>query len=162
MRVVGLELLVTALGGVLRLAAQSYALMLAGTACIGLTACFLSAGASKILAGYFGARNVGAKMGVFTVASTLGMTVALATTSLFGSVALIAAAMVLTGNFLGGIVPVRYAMPVQFEEVGPALAGTAGGVLTTVQVLGAILLPSFVSTPIAGGSYPLLFLLDLD
>jgi len=48
---------------------------------------------------------------------------------------------------------------VQFEEVGPVYAGTAGGMLTTVQVLGAILLPSYVFAAIAGTNLSMMFLL---
>lgn len=299
-RVVGVALCVTCAGCVLRVFAQSYALMMVGTMLTGLTACFLTSGASKILAGYYGPEGVGSKMGIFTAASTLGMTVALATTAFLGSVtvaftvsavlsavacalwilvlkdppadegageaavgaptisqclkvvlrsrnvwmvslslafilaanvvvgsfaptalaangisseasgiitscytlgnlagcftapslakklggrrkpvllayavlaavgvafgwrlgnAVVAAVcMFLTGNFVGGIIPMCYAMPVTFPEVGATYAGTAGGVLTTVQVLGAILLPSYVFTPLAAGEYSVIFL----
>ena len=52
-----------------------------------------------------------------------------------------------------------FSLPVQFEGVGPVYAGTAGGMLTTVQVLGAIFLPSCLFAPIAGADFGMLFLL---
>ena len=299
-RVIAVALVATTAGCALRMVATDYALMMICTALTGLTACFLTSGAAKILAGYYGAEGVGSKMGILMAASTLGMTVALATTTMLGSVSaaftvstvlsvvaavlwifllkdpgdvaseeqgssgptiveclkvalrspnlwfvafalafvlggnvvmgsmtptalgtrgvdagmsgiitslytlgnlvgcftapffvkllngrqkpvllvyaalaavgvawawtpsepiVTALCMFLTGNFVGGIIPMCFAMPVQFEEIGPVYAGTAGGVLTTVQVLGAIFLPSYVFAPIAAGDYSVTFLL---
>lgn len=298
-RVVGFGLAGTTLGCIMRMLATGFPALLTGTALTGLAACFLSAGAAKILAGYYGPDGVGPKMGVLMAASTGAMAVALATSALLGregtafavSSALSAAALVLwlaflkdpetqaagsslegpsmaeclkavarsrstwmvafavafifggnvvvgsfaptalaekgfdagsagliaslyslgnlagcftapalaglvggrqkpvmlayavlaavgvavalrpsgaaaisilmllAGNFVGGLIPMCYALPVQFEEVGQVYAGTAGGVIVTAQVLGAVLLPSFVITGIAGNSFPLMFLL---
>ena len=52
-----------------------------------------------------------------------------------------------------------FSLPVQFEEIGPVYAGTAGGMLTTIQVLGAIFLPSYVFAGIAGSDLSIMFLL---
>lgn len=297
-QVVGFALAITTIGCVLRVVAGSFPVLLVGTALTGLTACFISAGAAKILAGYYGPEGVGPKMGILMAASTLAMTVGLATAGFFGSMTaafivssalaavalvlwlvvmrnpetvrevaqtgasvgeclrvvlasrstwmvalalaftlggnvvvgsfaptalaekgidssmagiitsvytlgnlagcftapalvgmlggrqkpvllgyavlaavfvalairpgngvVIAVLMFLAGNFVGGIIPMCFSLPVQFEEVGPVYAGTAGGVLTTVQVLGAILLPSFVFAPIAGADFGMMFVL---
>lgn len=298
-QVVGVGLAITTVGCVMRIFANSFAMLLVATALIGFTGCFLTSGAAKILAGYYGPDGVGPKMGILMAASTLSMTVALATTAAFGdttpafavssaisfvglvlwmlvmknpeamgnesqaqgpslsecikanfssrnmwfvSLALafvlggnvvmgsftptalaekgidagmagiitslytlgnlagcftapalvsmlggkqkpvfivyailaaigvafawrpasgiaIAICMFLAGNFVGGIIPMCFALPVQFEEIGPLYAGTAGGMLTTIQVLGAILLPSYVFAPIAAGSYATIFML---
>ena len=75
------------------------------------------------------------------------------------SIALLAIAMLLTGTFLGGLIPALMGLPVQFAAIGPVYAGTAGGVIGTVQLLGAVLVPSYVLAPIAGDSFVVLYLL---
>ena len=296
-QVVGTGMAITAVGCVVRVFASSYPTLLLGTALTGFAACFINSGAAKILAGYYGPDGVGPKMGILMAASTLAMTVALATSAAFGSItpafvasaalsvvgavlwfvvmknpeamdaadqgptmidclkvvlasrdmwlmalslafilagnvvvgsfaptalaekgiatgmtgiitslytlgnlagcftapacvrmlggrqkpvllayailaavgvafalrpssgAAIAICMFLAGNFVGGLIPMCFSLPVQFEEVGSVYAGTAGGMLTTVQVLGAIFLPSYLFAPIAGADFGMLFLL---
>lgn len=72
---------------------------------------------------------------------------------------LLAIALFLTGTFLGGMIPTLMGLPVQFASIGPVYAGTAGGLIGTVQLLGAVLLPSYVLAPIAGGSFTILYVL---
>lgn len=72
---------------------------------------------------------------------------------------LLAAGMLLTGIFLGGTIPTLLAIPVQIPEIGAAYAGTAGGVIGTVQLVGAVLLPSYVMAPAAGSRFSVLFIL---
>jgi len=71
----------------------------------------------------------------------------------------LAVALLLTGVFMGGMIPTLMGLPVQFAEVGPTYAGTAGGVIGTIQILGAVLVPSYVLTPIANGNFVTLFIL---
>ena len=298
-QVVGIGMAVTTLGCAIRIMAGSFEVLLVGTALTGFAACFINSGAAKILAGYYGPEGVGSKMGIFMAASTLAMTVALATSAAFGDIApaftvsaiislvgtvlwfvvlknpdgesssqsehgpsigdclkvvlasrntwmialalafilggnvvmgsfaptilaekgidaamagiitslytlgnlagcftapvlvgvtggrqkpvllayavlaaigvafawmpgnavVVAICMFLAGNFVGGLISLCFSLPVQFEEVGPVYAGTAGGMLTTVQVLGAILLPSYVFAAIAGTNLSMMFLL---
>lgn len=73
--------------------------------------------------------------------------------------ALTAAAFLIAGTCHGGIVPLLLAVPVQLEGIGEEYAGTAGGVVSTLQLLGGVLLPSFVITPIAGSDFGLMFML---
>ena len=297
--VVGVGMCITAVGCVIRVFAGSFGMLLLGTALTGFAACFINSGAAKVLAGYYGPEGVGPKMGVFMAASTLAMTVALATSAAFGDITpafmvssaiaaigailwfvfmrdpeavgdasasqwpsmgeclkvvftsrntwmvalalafilggnvvmgsftptilaqkgieagmagiitsmytlgnlagcftapalvgvmggrqkpvllvyaalaavgvafawrpdnaiLIAVCMFLAGNFTGGLIPMCFSLPVQFEEIGPVYAGTAGGMLTTIQVLGAIFLPSYVFAGIAGSDLSIMFLL---
>lgn len=72
---------------------------------------------------------------------------------------LLAVALLLTGTFLGGMIPTLMGLPVQFETVGPVYAGTAGGIIGTVQLFGAVVLPSYVLAPIAGGNFVILYIL---
>ena len=73
--------------------------------------------------------------------------------------ALLAVAMLFTGTFLGGMIPTLMGLPVQLPEIGLPYAGTAGGVLGTVQVLGAVLVPTYILVPIAGDNFTILFIL---
>lgn len=298
-QVVGAGMAITAVGCLIRVFSSSFEMLLLGTALTGFAACFINSGAAKVLAGYYGSGSVGSKMGILMAASTLAMTIALATSAAFGDIAyafavsasiavigavlwfaimknpeaqepidiqrgpsmmkclkavfssrsmwmialalafilggnvvmgsfaptvlvekgmgadaagiitslytlgnlagcftapvlvgmiggrqkpvlfsyavlaavgmafawrpengiLIAACMFLAGNFVGGLIPMCFSLPVQFEEIGPIYAGTAGGMLTTIQVLGAILLPSYVFAGISGNDLSMMFFL---
>lgn len=39
-----------------------------------------------------------------------------------------------------------------FKEIGPKYAGTAGGVVATLELLGAVVLPTYVVIPLCGSS----------
>jgi NNP family nitrate/nitrite transporter-like MFS transporter len=73
---------------------------------------------------------------------------------------MLAIALLLTGTFLGGMIPTLMSLPVQFSSIGPVYAGTAGGVIGTIQLLGAVLVPSYVLAPIAGDDFVLLFIMS--
>jgi len=62
-----------------------------------------------------------------------------------------------TGLALGGMFPLLISIPVQLKEIGPLYAGTAGGVAATLQLLGAVTLPAYVLSPIAGTNFRLLY-----
>jgi NNP family nitrate/nitrite transporter-like MFS transporter len=72
---------------------------------------------------------------------------------------LLAIALFIAGVSMGGMMPLLVSMPIQLPEIGPAYAGTAGGFVSTLQLLGAVLLPAYVITPIAGDNMNLLFIL---
>ncbi len=42
-------------------------------------------------------------------------------------------------------------------EIGPIYAGSAGGIITTLQVIGAVVVPTFIVTPLAGSNVTVLF-----
>lgn len=69
-------------------------------------------------------------------------------------------AILVTGIGIGGNLPVLMALPVSLKGIGVSCAGTAGGLIATIQLLGAILLPGKVLIPVAGeGNYTGLFFL---
>lgn len=73
---------------------------------------------------------------------------------------LLGAAILLTGICVGGTIPLLMAIPVSLPGVGPRYAGSAGGFVATIQLLGAIVGPSYVLIPLAGqSSFPRLFFL---
>jgi MFS family permease len=66
-------------------------------------------------------------------------------------------ALILAGFFQSAITPTILSMPMLLPEIGPAYAGSAGGIISTLQVLGAVLVPTFVITPLAGPNVTVLF-----
>ena len=73
--------------------------------------------------------------------------------------AIVYVVLLLTGLCYGTCQVTIMALPARLPEIGNTYAGTAGGLLSTIQMLGSILLPSQILVPIAGDSYPFLFLL---
>ena len=69
------------------------------------------------------------------------------------------AALLLTGFCYGTCQVTIMAIPTRLPEIGNIYAGTAGGLLSTIQMLGSLLLPSNILVPLAGDSYIILFLL---
>jgi NNP family nitrate/nitrite transporter-like MFS transporter len=56
------------------------------------------------------------------------------------------------GLCASAMMPFFFSMPVQFPEVGPKYAGTGTGLISTIELLGAILLPTYILTPICSGA----------
>lgn len=67
--------------------------------------------------------------------------------------------LILTGLFLGMSVPIIMSLPMSLPDIGPAYAGSAGGILSTWQMAGSFFLSSYVITPLAGDSMDVLFLI---
>ena len=74
-----------------------------------------------------------------------------------GNTLLLTAAFFVTGVCLGGIIPPVMMMPVKFPEIGQLYAGTAGGIVGTMQLAGAVVIPSLVIAPAAGNNFTLLY-----
>jgi cyanate permease len=58
-------------------------------------------------------------------------------------------ALLLAGFLQSAILPLILSIPMLLPEIGPVYAGSAGGIISTLQVLGGIALPSFVITRLA-------------
>ena len=73
----------------------------------------------------------------------------------YGMVALSAAGIYvcafLNGMLRSGVIAVLYMTPVLLEEIGPKHAGTAGGLIVTIQLIGAVIIPTYVIVPLGGG-----------
>lgn len=63
------------------------------------------------------------------------------------------------GVFLGMSVPLLMAFPMLLPEIGPVYAGSAGGLMATLQLIGAFFIPSFIIAPLSGENYNILFAL---
>jgi NNP family nitrate/nitrite transporter-like MFS transporter len=68
-----------------------------------------------------------------------------------------ATALVLAGFLPSGAGPLLLSVPMLLPEIGPAYAGSAGGIIATLQVLGAVVIPTFIIAPLAGVNAHLLF-----
>ncbi len=66
--------------------------------------------------------------------------------------------LIVAGLALGTSVPLVMSLPVLLPEIGPAFAGSAGGVISTFQMAGAFFISSYIILPLAGGSLDRVFL----
>jgi len=64
-----------------------------------------------------------------------------------------AVAFFMVGFCFGTCLIAAASFPIRFPEIGQRYAGTAGGLINTVQMAGGVLMPSFVITPLAKGDY---------
>ncbi|WP_230397399.1 MFS transporter [Novisyntrophococcus fermenticellae] len=55
----------------------------------------------------------------------------------------------LEGYCLSAIITITMIYPVALKEIGPIYAGSAGGMASTIQLLGAVCLPTYVIVPVA-------------
>ncbi|MGI5902420.1 MAG: MFS transporter [Desulfitobacteriia bacterium] len=64
--------------------------------------------------------------------------------------------MPLSGFLGAAAMPLLKAYPVLLDEIGPEYAGSAGGIISTMQLLGAFFIPSFIIAPVAGLNFQIL------
>lgn len=81
----------------------------------------------------------------------------IAAVSSIGMVTLPAAGIYVSGFLNGalrsGIIAVMMMIPVMFPEIGPKYAGTAGGVVVTLELIGAVIIPTYIVVPLAAGNF---------
>jgi NNP family nitrate/nitrite transporter-like MFS transporter len=68
-------------------------------------------------------------------------------------------AIFLVGYFYSAMMPIYLSFPAFLKGIGPEYAGSAGGIIATIQLLGSVTVPSFIIAPIAGENYTLMFIL---
>lgn len=56
------------------------------------------------------------------------------------------------GLCAAALMPFFFSMPIKFKEVGPKYAGTATGLISTIELLGAVVLPTNILLPLASTS----------
>jgi len=64
--------------------------------------------------------------------------------------------MTLSGFLQSTIAPLLTAVPMLLPEIGPVYAGSAGGIISTLMVMGGVLVPILIA-PLAGSSAKILF-----
>lgn len=67
--------------------------------------------------------------------------------------------LLIAGFCIGSLIPTFMSFPMLLPEIGPAYAGSAGGIITTLELLGAVILPTYVMTPLAGENFTVYFLM---
>lgn len=72
---------------------------------------------------------------------------------------LLGVGMFIFGATSSGLMPLLMSIPIQMKEIGPAFAGTAGGLTATLQLIGAVIIPTFIIIPIAGTNMTMFFML---
>lgn len=65
--------------------------------------------------------------------------------------------LIMGGFGLGACAPLLMAFPALLPEVGPVYAGSAGGVIGTLQMMGAFFIPSMIIAPLAGSNFNMIF-----
>ncbi len=65
----------------------------------------------------------------------------------------------IAGAFISALVPTFMSFPMLLPEIGPAYAGSAGGIMTTLELLGAVIIPTYIITPMAGSNFSLYFIM---
>ncbi|OIQ54819.1 MFS transporter [Neomoorella thermoacetica] len=65
--------------------------------------------------------------------------------------------LMLTGFFMNATGGPILSLPMLLPEIGPVYAGSAGGIIATMMVLGAVLVPTFIITPLAGTNMIMMF-----
>ncbi len=68
-------------------------------------------------------------------------------------------AMIVTGYTFGSGMAQFLSVAVQLPGVGPVYAGTAGGLIATLELLGGVVLPTYIASGIAGSNYTLYFII---
>lgn len=68
------------------------------------------------------------------------------------SIPIMVICLVITGFLTSGFSPIVNALPLSLKEIGPKYAGTAGGFIATVQLLGNVILPTYVICNIVGNN----------
>lgn len=57
----------------------------------------------------------------------------------------------LNGALRSGVLSVSLSFPVLFPEIGPKYAGTAGGLAVTIELIGVVVLPTYIIVPLGNG-----------
>lgn len=95
----------------------------------------------------------------FLMVVGLACAVLIATAWLAPAGPLLLFALLVTGFALGTLTPILIALPVRSGSIEPAYVGTAQGVCSTLMTLGAIVVPTYIISPIAGSNYTLVLVL---
>ncbi|MDR3600536.1 MAG: MFS transporter [Desulfosporosinus sp.] len=66
--------------------------------------------------------------------------------------------LIIAGVMLGTSVPLIMSLPMMLPDIGPAYAGSAGGVISTLQMAGAFVISSYVILPLAGKNMDQVFM----
>ena len=66
----------------------------------------------------------------------------------------------LNGTLRSGVIAALMMTPVLLKEIGPKNAGTAGGFIITLQLLGCVVVPTYIIVPLGNGNMTAYFILS--
>ncbi|AET68143.1 sugar phosphate permease [Desulfosporosinus orientis DSM 765] len=66
--------------------------------------------------------------------------------------------LIIAGLLIGASAPLIMSLPMTLPEIGPIYAGSAGGIISTMQMAGAFIISSYVIIPLAGPDINKVFL----
>lgn len=66
--------------------------------------------------------------------------------------------LMISGLLVGTAFPILLSIPLLLPDIGRVYAGSAGGIISTLQMGGAFLIPSYIVTPLAGYNVNRIFL----
>lgn len=133
-----------------------------------------SRGISEVVAGYLTSiltlgNMFGSLLGTVAVAKIgrmkpclviLALIVAVCTAvGWWAPVPLAAICFALIGLSFGTLVPTFMSFPALLPEVGPLYAGSAGGVIATLELIGAVVIPTYIITPLAGQNFTFYYIM---
>ena len=72
---------------------------------------------------------------------------------------LLSTCLFIVGIVSSGMISQFVSIPVMLSGIGPTLAGVAGGMVGTIQLVGAVVVPSYIVAPIIGDNFILLFII---
>lgn len=73
--------------------------------------------------------------------------------------ALLIVGLFITGLFLGSAMPIYFSAPVYLKGVSESNISGASGLITTLQLVGAVIIPTYILAPITGEDFNLMFIL---
>lgn len=65
----------------------------------------------------------------------------------------------LNGGLRSGVIATMMMVPVLLKEIGPKHAGTAGGFIVTLELIGSVVIPTYIIVPLGGGNLMTYFVL---
>lgn len=68
------------------------------------------------------------------------------------SIPVMVVCLIITGFLTSGFSPIVNSLPLSLKEIGPKYAGTAGGFIATIQLIGNVVLPTYVICNIVGNN----------
>lgn len=68
--------------------------------------------------------------------------------TLWNSSVILGAILLIMGIIIGGLIPTFMSLPMMFSRIGQKYSGTAGGFIGMLQLMGAVIFPSYVIAPL--------------
>lgn len=73
--------------------------------------------------------------------------------------ALLVVGIFITGLLLGSTIPIYFSAPIYLKGVSENNISSASGLITTLQLVGAVIIPTYIISPIAGENFTLMFVM---